>query len=94
MSKFSTNDIFRLQVGCKFELPYLLTEQERHTLSQQVSRVRKMYVGSNFIVRSRPELDSDNRATGYYRVTVTRLSYGITPKGEREPFVEGEPCEL
>ena len=84
MSKFTSNDICKLQVGVPFEIPYLMTNAERHTLSQQLSRVRKQYVGANF---------KCGNETGYYKVTIERLSFGIDPKGNLEPAIDGVPCD-
>ena len=93
MSKFTSNDICKLQVGVPFEIPYLMTNAERHTLSQQLSRVRKQYVGANFKCPTKPQLNSDGNETGYYRVTIERLSFGIDPKGNLEPAIDGVPCD-
>jgi len=93
MSKFTSNDICKLQVGVTFEIPYLMTNAERHTLSQQLSRVRKQFVGADFKCSSVPQLNSDGNETGYYKVTITRNSFGIDPNGNLEPTLEGEPCD-
>lgn len=93
MSKFTSNDICKLQVGVSFEIPYLMTNAERHTLSQQLSRVRKQYVGANFRCSTKPQLNSDGNETGYYKVIIERLSFGIDPKGNLEPAIDGVPCD-